>query len=87
VVVTKYKSPSMTTQQAIELILMEYERACKKFPYWPDDKIHAAAIVNEEAGELIRAALRAKYEGGEWGEMEEEAIQAGAMCIRFLVNL
>lgn len=72
----------------IEEILTELRRAEKKFPYWPFDVIHCAAIVNEESGELIRASLRYSYENsGTVQEMKTEAIQTAAMCIRFLKNL
>lgn len=71
----------------IEEILTELKRAQEKFPYWPADYIHAAAIVNEESGELIRAALRFRYEGGDKDEMRVEAIQTAAMCIRFLKTM
>lgn len=71
----------------INEILSEVKKAQAKFPYWPDDKIHAAAIVNEESGELIRAALQFQYEGGSKDNLRKEAIQTAAMCFRFLENL
>lgn len=77
----------MTEQQAIELILNELKRAEAKFPDWPDDIIHAAAIVAEEAGELTRASLNVVYSGENPNELQLEAIQVGAMAIRFLKNL
>jgi len=69
----------------MEEVDKELERAREKFPFWPHDMIHAAAIVAEEAGELIQASLQYHYE--EKTTMEEcdkEAIHALAMCIRFL---
>lgn len=71
----------------IEEIKKELARAQELFPYWPDDIIHAAAIVNEESGELIRAAIQLTYEGGNIESVKTEAIQTAAMCIRFLSNL
>jgi NTP pyrophosphatase (non-canonical NTP hydrolase) len=67
-------------------IINEYLSAIKKHPNWPDDIIHAGAIVNEESGELIRACLQFNYENGEGIELLKESIQVGAMSIRFLVN-
>lgn len=77
----------MTIEQIIEEATNEVERAQKKFPHWPDDIIHASAIVNEESGELIRAALQQKYENGSITECKKEAIQTAAMAIRFLINI
>jgi NTP pyrophosphatase (non-canonical NTP hydrolase) len=65
----------------------ELERAESKFPVFPADPIHAAAILQEEAGELIRAALQFTYEGGSFDAMKNEAVQVGAMALRFLVNI
>ena len=62
-------------------------RAIKKWPGWPTDPIHAAAIVSEESGELVRAANRFTYEGADLSEMKKEAVQVGAMAMRFLAGL
>jgi NTP pyrophosphatase (non-canonical NTP hydrolase) len=74
-------------------ILKELKRAKKKHPNWPDHIVARAAIVGEEAGELIRAALIFKYEWSEdqnaeqINEMRKEAIHTAATCIRFLETL
>lgn len=70
----------------IDEIFAEIERAERKFPGWPEDKIHASAIVAEEVGELQQAALQYYYENGLKEKMREEAIQTAAMAIRFLKN-
>jgi hypothetical protein len=75
----------MTTEtQAVDLILAELARARKKHPKWPADKIHQAAIVAEEAGELVQAALDAQYEGGFHGLIDTEAVHTAATAIRLL---
>ena len=82
----------MTKRQAIKLIKGELKRAKKLYPIWPRDKIHAAAIVAEEAGELVRAANdherpgENKDEGDTRIRMQIEAIQTAAMCLRFLMG-
>lgn len=68
-------------------IIKEIERAEELHPNWPTDIIHAAAIVNEESGELIRAALNHHYFGESKEEIRKEAIQTAATCIRLLKNL
>ena len=66
-------------------VMAELTRAKRKFPGWPaDDLVECAAIVGEEAGELIRAALHHKNEGGTVEDCDKEAIQTIAMCVRFL---
>lgn len=77
----------MNQQDAINAVCEELKRAQAKFPLWPDDPVHAAAVVNEESGELIRAALQFNWEGGESASMLEEAVQVGAMAIRFLMSI
>lgn len=71
----------------VGVICKELKKAMDKHNHWPtQDVIHAAAIVGEESGELIRAALQYQYEGGTSDEVSKEAIQTGAMAIRFLLN-
>jgi hypothetical protein len=71
----------------IDKILSELARAKTIWPKWPDDPIHAAAVIAEEAGEIVKAALDFTYSSGPLADMEAEAIQTAAMCIRFLENL
>jgi hypothetical protein len=73
-------------QIIIDAIINEVKRAEAKFPNWPTDMIHAAAIVNEESGELTQAALKWTYEGGEIIEAQKEAVQVACTAIRFLMN-
>lgn len=68
-------------------ILDELHRAKAKFPEWPTDPIHCAAIVGEESGELLRAALQWKYENGILDSLHEESVQTAAMSIRFITQL
>lgn len=65
----------------------EIERAKIKFPLWPDDPIHAASVLSEEAGELVKAANDFVYHDGSRVEMVKEAIQIGAMVVRFLDHI
>ncbi len=74
--------------------------ARRRFPTWPDDPLHAVAILNEEAGELTKAVLQAVYQPekapkeyagrfNEWHrkQIHAEAIQVAAMAIRLLASL
>lgn len=69
------------------LIATELEKAKRKFPKWPTNAVHAAAVVCEESGELIRAALQHQDEGGPLDACDKEAIQTAAMCVRFLERM
>ena len=84
----------MTRHEALELILNELETAREKHPDWPDDKIHATAILIEEAGELLQAANDhehcTKHEVCKQiviNRMKLAAAKVGAMSMRFLMNL
>lgn len=70
-----------------EKIIDEYEKAKEKFPAWTNDPIHAAGILNEEAGEVMKATLKFTYEDDSLEEIEKELYQTGAMVIRSLLNL
>lgn len=67
-------------------ILKELERAESIHPEWPDDPIHAAAIMMEEAGEVVKAVNDAVEKGSDTDDCKMEAIHTAAMCIRFLKN-
>ncbi len=76
----------MTKDQIIEEVLSELKRAKKKFPVFPNDIVHAAAIVGEEAGELLQASLENYYENGSRIKAIKEAYHTTAMGLRFLFN-
>lgn len=76
----------MQPSDVFDEFLREFERAERKFPTFPKDIIHAAAIVSEEAGELVRAANQVTYEKGHYVDVMKEAVQTGAMALRFILN-
>ncbi len=96
----KFAELDVDLQRYIIAIVMELQSATEKHPGWPTDGLYrpvtnlnqlggyvaAAAIVSEESGELIRAALQHEYEGGQYYAMHKEAIQTGAMALRFLIG-
>jgi hypothetical protein len=82
-----YTIETSIPEHIMAAILSELERSKAKFPQWPTDPIHAAAIVSEESGELIRAAVMHTYEGGSERECYKEAIQTAVVTIRFLEGI
>jgi NTP pyrophosphatase (non-canonical NTP hydrolase) len=79
----------------IEALLVELMRDRQKHPSWPVDAVHAAAVLTEETGELTQAALDFHYAGlvrpanraADRKRMMDEAVQCGAMALRFLLAL
>jgi NTP pyrophosphatase (non-canonical NTP hydrolase) len=63
-------------------------KAKAKHPNYPvDDMYKQVAIMNEEAGEVTRAVLQYKDEGGSIEDVKKELIHTAAMCMRMLENL
>ena len=77
----------MEIDYVIDLIIEEYERACGIHPAWPTDLIHQVAIVAEESGEAVQAALNHVYYDKPLDLVRNELIHTGAMAVRALVNL
>lgn len=79
----------MTKEHALSLISAEFDRACRKFPTWQTDGIQAAAVVVEEAGELLKECNQMTFEPHKSSidAVRDEAVQTGAMALRFLLSL
>ena len=70
-----------------EDLTLEYCKAEQKHPGWPDDAIHASAILNEEAGKLTQACIDYTYNHIPREEAKKRmlmyAARVGAMALRF----
>lgn len=73
--------------EVLQAVVNELERAERKHPIWPKDWIHRAAIVNEESGELTRAALLYQFESGDFKEIAIEATHTAAAALRLLTKI
>lgn len=73
--------------KCIEDVFNELRKAEEKFPGFPQDPIHAAAVVAEEVGELQQACLQFTYEKGSFDNVHKEAVHAAAMGLRFLFHI
>jgi len=69
---------------AVILVLTELEKAEKKHPKWPKDYVKRAAIVLEEAGELIREANLLDEGKGSLENIKTECVQTAATSLRLL---
>lgn len=65
----------------------ELNRAIAKHPQFPKDIIHQVGIMQEEAGEAMKAALQLVYEKGTMEEVKKELIETAAMCLRTLYQI
>ncbi|EMK7712515.1 hypothetical protein V9P72_004084 [Yersinia enterocolitica] len=68
-------------------IIDEVIRASSIHPTWPTDAVHAASILTEESGELMKAAIEYHYNNGDIEAVREEAVQTGAMALRVLMHI
>lgn len=65
-------------------IILEANLAAHKHPVWSKDPVKRAAIISEEAGEVIREALHIDEGHGDIKLLEKELIQTAATCMRML---
>lgn len=65
-------------------VFEELKRAQRQHPQWPTDNVKRAAIVLEEAGEVIREANRIDEGKSSLAALKMELIQTAAMCYRML---
>jgi hypothetical protein len=70
-------------------VVAELEKAMEKHPLWPDDPLHALAVLGEEYGELTKEMLQLTYEPHKTSpeRVRKEAEQTAAMAIRLLMSL
>jgi len=65
-------------------ILNELDRAKAKHPVWPTCNIGRAAIVNCEAGEALKEAIKISEGTGSLENLRTELIQTAATSIRMM---
>jgi len=78
----------MTDADVFDLARAELARARARYPAWPADLVHAAAIASEESGEVVKAVNSYHWQQGDetLADIRAEAVQAIAMWTRFLVG-
>lgn len=80
----KFNSLSYEDKLSIGLVIDELAKARAKYPDFPKDIVHQAAIVGEESGELVRASINAYYENGSLTDVQAEAVQTAATALRVI---
>lgn len=81
-----FRGRSLEEKRWVIAILHELDHAQAMHPECPKHNVIRAAIIGEETGELIKAALEHEFEKGRFYNMHKEAVQVGAMALRFLVE-
>ncbi len=76
----------MNDKQAIELISAEVDRARKINTFWSGSLFGGLNVLTEEFLELSQAANDYGIKHEDAGLIAREAVQLGAMCVRFLVD-
>lgn len=78
---------------AVNDVANELKRAMDKHPLWQRDLCYAFAIVQEEIGETQREVVQFQMESephqflDKRAQIRKEAVEATAMCLRFLAHL
>jgi predicted lipid-binding transport protein (Tim44 family) len=86
-IIDSLAQPVDTEAVVVSGIIAELRKAEAKHPNWPKDIIHQIAIMAEESGEAVRAALHVVYENKDESELRKELEQTAAMCIRAIIEL
>ena len=73
------------TDEIINKMHMAVLRA-KALHNFPKDVVHQAAILAEESGEVVQAALDYHYHDGSPSRIIEECYDTIAVCIRIIEN-
>ena len=73
-------------------IMTEYDRSCIKHPIYTSDVLRRVAIIAEEAGEAVKAALDLTRPSNPdytllRAELREEVVQTAAMCVKMLMMM
>lgn len=68
-------------------VCSEVEKSEVYYPGFPLDAVHAAGMVTEAAGALMKASFLWAYDGHDPQEIRQEAINTGAMAIRLLIHI
>lgn len=75
------------TSEAIGMVIDGLDEAEAKHPEFPSDPVHMAAILAEEAGEVVKATNNFYWHRGDIEEVRKELAHAGAMVLRMLLHL
>lgn len=72
---------------AVKLLMEALKHAEAIHKGWPNDLVHAVAIMIEEAGEAMQSAINCHYSNGDIEFLKMELAQTGAMCLRAIMHI
>lgn len=83
-----FESMNEDQKDFIGAVLEELVRAEEKYAGWPEDAVHASAILNEEAGKLTQASIDYLYKhsapyGDPYDRMKKKSVSTAAMAMRY----
>lgn len=76
-------------EELLTEVKTELSKAMTAYPWWPKTIVAQAAIAAEESGEVVKAANNYYWDHDidTLDDIEQEAIQAAAMFVRFAINV
>ncbi len=76
-----------TTIDVFNDIQTELDRSFELHGDLPANIVGMTAIMAEEAGECVKAANNCVFHGATVAELEKEAIQTAAMCVKMVMKI
>jgi len=78
----------MFFDKCLVAIVSELEQVERDYPDWPENEVDAAKIISDKAARLLSASnMHRRKEQHDNNRVLNEAIQTGAMVLRFLLGI
>jgi len=78
----------MLFDKCLMAIVTELEHIERDYPDWPENEVDAAQIISDKAAKLLSASsARRRKKQRDNNPVLNEAIQTGAMVLRFLLGM
>ena len=78
----------MLFDKCLVAIVSELEQVERDYPEWPENEVDAAKIISDKAARLLSASnTHCRKEQSDNNRILNEAVQTGAMVLRFLLGM